>query len=77
MANLIGPPVVEAARGPIQDLDALPDDGYRYEIFDGSLLVTPPARGAARRTTLTELRRLLERQTPDDCRCRQTLRRQA
>lgn len=25
------------------DLDALPDDGHRYEIVDGSLLVTPPA----------------------------------
>jgi Uma2 family endonuclease len=26
------------------DLDALPDDGHRYEIIDGGLLVTPPAR---------------------------------
>ena len=26
------------------DLDALPDDGHRYEIVDGSLLMTPPAR---------------------------------
>jgi Uma2 family endonuclease len=25
------------------DLDALPDDGHRYEIVDGSLLVTPRA----------------------------------
>lgn len=24
------------------DLDVLPDDGHRYEIVDGSLLVTPP-----------------------------------
>ena len=26
----------------VEDLDDLPDDGYRYEIVDGSLLVTPP-----------------------------------
>lgn len=26
-----------------QDLSALPADGHRYEIIDGSLLVTPPA----------------------------------
>lgn len=26
------------------DLDALPDDGHRYEIVDGSLLVTPPTK---------------------------------
>jgi Uma2 family endonuclease len=26
------------------DLDALPDDGHRYEIVDGSLLVAPPAK---------------------------------
>lgn len=25
-----------------RDLEALPDDGYRYEIVDGQLLVTPP-----------------------------------
>lgn len=25
------------------DLRHLPDDGHRYEVFDGSLLVTPPA----------------------------------
>lgn len=27
------------------DLDALPDDGHRYEILDGSLHVTPPPNG--------------------------------
>ncbi len=27
----------------VDDLDDLPDNGYRYEIFDGSLLVSPPA----------------------------------
>ncbi|MEV6525855.1 Uma2 family endonuclease [Longispora sp. NPDC051575] len=26
------------------DVAALPDDGHRYEIFDGSLVVTPPAK---------------------------------
>lgn len=26
----------------VDDLDELPDDGYRYELVDGSLLVSPP-----------------------------------
>src|SRR5262249_38009583 len=26
----------------VDDLDALPDDGFRYELIDGTLLVTPP-----------------------------------
>ena len=26
----------------LADLDGLPDDGRRYEIIDGSLLVSPP-----------------------------------
>ncbi len=30
-------------RGPltVDDLDAFPDDGHRYELMDGTLLVTP------------------------------------
>ncbi|HEV7708597.1 MAG TPA: Uma2 family endonuclease [Asanoa sp.] len=34
---------VPSAAWTVDDLDDLPDDGYRYEIFDGSLLVSPPA----------------------------------
>jgi len=63
MANLIGLPVVAGA-WTIDDLDGLPDDGYRYEIFDGSLLVTPPPPKPHLRETY-RLRRLLERQAPD------------
>jgi Uma2 family endonuclease len=48
----------------VADLDALPDDGFRYEIFDGSLLVTPPPAIPHIRATY-RLRRLLERQAPD------------
>lgn len=48
----------------VDDLYALPDDGYRYEIFDGSLLVTPPPP-MPHFTTLFRLRRLLDRQMPD------------
>src|SRR5262249_9853170 len=49
----------------IEDLAKLPDDGMRYEIVDGSLLVSPMAgRRHVRAATL--LRRLLDRQTPPD-----------
>jgi Uma2 family endonuclease len=58
-------PLVRADGSPwtIDDLEQLPDDGNRYELFDGSLLVSPHARvrhgGVAHR-----LRRLLEAQAP-------------
>jgi Uma2 family endonuclease len=49
----------------IDDLDGLPEEGGRYEIVDGSLLVSPHANirhfGVA-----GMLRRLLDRQAPDD-----------
>jgi Uma2 family endonuclease len=64
MANPIGLPVVGGRPWTLDDLDALPDDGYRYEIFDGSLLVSPqPAVPHFRATT--RLHRLLDRQAPD------------
>jgi Uma2 family endonuclease len=54
----------------IDDLERMPDDGMRYEIFDGSLVVTPPPAlphfGAAAR-----LSRILNRQAPDGVLCGQ------
>jgi len=35
-------PLAPGGHWTIADLARLPDDGNRYEIFDGSLLVTPP-----------------------------------
>jgi Uma2 family endonuclease len=49
----------------IDDLSQLPDDGMRYELVDGSLLVSPsptPRHGEV----LFLLRRLLDRQAPPD-----------
>ncbi|MEU8000765.1 Uma2 family endonuclease [Catellatospora sp. NPDC049111] len=46
-----------------EDLLDTPDDGYRYEIFDGTLLVTPPPP-MPHFTTLYRLRRALEAQAP-------------
>jgi Uma2 family endonuclease len=33
---------LKARRWTRSDLDRLPDDGNRYEVIDGQLLVTPP-----------------------------------
>lgn len=65
MANVLGLPAVIGQPWTVDDLYALPDDGYRYEIFDGSLLVTPPP-ALPHASTIAELRRLLERQAPSD-----------
>lgn len=59
------PPIRSHASGPwtVDDLYALPDDGERYEIFDGSLLVSPPPE-FAHTCTAVLLRDLLTRQAP-------------
>ena len=44
-------------------IDDIPDDGYRYEIVDGSLLVPPPPAIPHVRVT-TGLRRILEANAP-------------
>jgi Uma2 family endonuclease len=62
MANPIGLPFV-VGQWTVQDLDALPDDGYRYEIFDGSLLVTPPP-ALPHAAVLDRLKESLRRQAP-------------
>src|SRR5688572_8878042 len=45
------------------DLEQLPDDGMRYELADGCLLVSPPP-APRHGEVLARLRRLLDRQAP-------------
>jgi Uma2 family endonuclease len=49
----------------VDDLTKLPDDGKRYEIFDGSLLVSPAPDTFHFRAVL-HLSRLLDRSAPPD-----------
>jgi Uma2 family endonuclease len=42
------------------DLDAMPDDGNKYEILDGRLIVTPPPTNRHQRATFTIARALHE-----------------
>jgi Uma2 family endonuclease len=48
----------------VDDFDRLPDDGMRYEIVDGSLLVSP-APSRPHWLAANRLRRLLDAQAPD------------
>jgi Uma2 family endonuclease len=48
----------------IDDLKDTPDDGNRYEILDGRLIVTPPPHGPHIRVNY-RVRRVLEREAPD------------
>jgi Uma2 family endonuclease len=57
-------PLVRPELGRPWTIDDLPDDGYRYEIVDGSLLVPPPPAMPHVRVT-TRLRRLLEAAAPE------------
>lgn len=61
-------PVTVLPRGrpfTVDDLDAIPDDGNRYELLDGMLLVTPsPSRG--HQFASSRLQRLLDGACPDD-----------
>jgi Uma2 family endonuclease len=65
MAHTLVPKPIVGRPWTVADLDDLPDDGFRYEIFDGSLLVTPPPAIPHFRATY-RLRRLLERQAPEN-----------
>ena len=47
------------------DLDAMPDDGRRYEVVDGTLVVTP-APGARHQRMAFLVARLIDDATPDD-----------
>jgi Uma2 family endonuclease len=49
------------------DLDAMPDDGNRYELVDGAIIVTPSSK-IPHEAVSTELVYLLRRQCPDDLR---------
>jgi Uma2 family endonuclease len=55
-----GRPLVRA------DLDAMPDDGHRYELVDGVLLVSPAPQPLHQRVVL-RLARLFDDACPDDC----------
>jgi Uma2 family endonuclease len=46
MAMPLARPFPDRTRWTVADLDALPDDGNRYEILHGELLVTPPPSSA-------------------------------
>ena len=60
-------PVTSATtrRYTVADLDDFPDDGNRYELFDGELVVTPPP-GERHQWVAQELWRRLERVTPSE-----------
>jgi Uma2 family endonuclease len=49
----------------IEDLDRMPDDGHRYELLDGSLIVSP-APGLAHQCVAVMLTYILESACPDD-----------
>jgi Uma2 family endonuclease len=53
----------DTAPWTVDDLFAMPDDGYRYEIFDGSLIVSPPA-AMPHASSVTRLGRILHAQLP-------------
>jgi Uma2 family endonuclease len=49
----------------VHDLEGMPDDGRRYELVDGELLVSP-APGLRHQTVALRLYRLLDDACPDD-----------
>jgi Uma2 family endonuclease len=65
MAHSIVPTPIVGRPWTVDDLDGLPGDGFRYEIFDGSLLVTP-APGTPHVRAASRLHRVLVRQAPEE-----------
>jgi Uma2 family endonuclease len=49
----------------VADLDAMPDDGHRYELIDGALIVTPAPVVRHQRVSMA-LTRVLLGNLPDD-----------
>jgi Uma2 family endonuclease len=49
----------------VHDLEGMPDDGRRYELIDGELLVSP-APGLRHQTIAYQLHRLLDDACPED-----------
>ena len=47
------------------DLDAMPDDGHRYELLDGMLIVSPAPRRGHQRAVLNLARRLADLEPAD------------
>lgn len=47
------------------DLDAMPDDGHRYELLDGALIVTP-APSTGHQSVLAQLFLLIHAAAPDE-----------
>ncbi len=58
-AYRMGMPALQGHRWTREEVLALPDDGNKYELVDGELLVTPSARGVHQRGVM-ELTRLID-----------------
>lgn len=65
MAETTGPHgIVQGRPFTVHDLEAMPDDGHRYELLDGMLLVTP-APGTAHQRAILRLAVLLDAECPE------------
>lgn len=57
--------IVQGRPFTVYDLEAMPDDGHRYELLDGMLLVTP-APGFKHQTVAYRLYGVLDSATPEE-----------
>lgn len=63
-SELFRPQTIEPGRFTLADLDALPENGLRFELIDGVLLSTPPPLAAHQTAVLELLFKLHERCPP-------------